>query len=524
MRKKILAAAAILWLAAGAFAQDPETGKAMTLEEAILQSLKTNLDLAVQVYDPGVAEAQVGTLREVFLPTLAFGYSKDRSERPSTWWLQGALTSINKTGGYTSTLQQLVPTGGRLTLGLAQSTYDSNQPFSTVNPYYFANVQFDFTQPLLKNFGIKTSKHQILVARNNLRLSEDQVRQQVALTIFSVEQAYWDLVFARENLKVSRQSLQLGRDLLAKTRKEVEVGQTAPIESLNAQATVAQREADILAAEAAVRKAQETLASLVNLTSGDGGAPTTLAPSDEPEFKPVEADLDQALQQAMANRPELQLVRTAIDTGRLNFSYARNQLLPQLDLNLSYGSPGMSGDRLLYDPLSDLFNPIVIGVVKGSRADSMRDAFKFLYQNWTVGVQLTLPIGNILSRSDYTRARMELEKSQAQLKAQERSIRLEVSDAVRNIQTGAKQVEAYRVARELAEKRLEAEMKKMSVGLSTNFFVLDAQEKLAAARSQEIQSLVNYRKATAQLQRVTGTSLRSRNIDIDNLGGGGKRP
>ncbi|MDH4196306.1 MAG: TolC family protein, partial [Candidatus Aminicenantes bacterium] len=196
---------------------------------------------------------------------------------------------------------------------------------------------------------------------------------------------------------------------------------------------------------------------------------------------------------------------------------ARNQLLPQLDLNLSYWSPGISGDRLIIAG-DDIFNPIILGTEKGSASESLKDAMKFGYSNWDIGLTLTLPLGDVLGRANYAQTKLELDQSLASLKIKEQQVFLEVSDAVRNLETDAKKVEAFRIARELAEKRLEAEMKKLGVGLTTNYFVLQYQEQLATARSNEIRALVDYNVSLARLDKVTGKTLESRHIEIADAG------
>ena len=204
-----------------------------------------------------------------------------------------------------------------------------------------------------------------------------------------------------------------------------------------------------------------------------------------------------------------------IETNKLNMGVAKNQMLPGLDLQLSYWSPGLSGDRILYqngDPFQG-----VIGKEEGSPADSIRDAFKLLYDNWTIGLTLSIPLSSFTSRADYVRAKMELEKSQLELENTEKQIFLDVKNAVRDIETNAKRVQAYRLARELAEERLEAEVKKLNVGLTTNYFVLQYQEGLARERSQELRSLIDYNLAWARLDQAVGSSLEKRNIKISQF-------
>ncbi|MQY60352.1 hypothetical protein GH153_00720, partial [bacterium] len=159
----------------------------------------------------------------------------------------------------------------------------------------------------------------------------------------------------------------------------------------------------------------------------------------------------------------------------------------------------------------------VIGKEEGTATDSMRDAFKLLYDNWTIGLTLSIPLSSFTSRADYVRAKMELEKSQLELENIEKHIFLDVKNAVRDIETNAKRVQAYRLARELAKERLEAEVKKLNVGLTTNYFVLQYQEGLERERSLELKSLIDYNLAWARLEKAVGSSLEKRNIKISQF-------
>ncbi len=370
---------------------------------------------------------------------------------------------------------------------------------------------------MLRNFGPRVAKREIVIARQNYAISEAQLKNQVMETIYQVEDAYWNLVLARENLKVKQQSLQLARDQLNKTRKEIEVGQQAAIEILNVQAAVSQREAEIVQAEASVRTAEDRLKVMLNLASGSDLGSVTLVPTERPEFKPVRVDLNEALRTALMMRPDLQIDSLTIESKKFDYDFVRNQMLPQLDLNVSYWSPGISGDKIIYRD-NDPFSGEVIGRIPGSLWDSFRDASKFLYNNWSVNFTLTIPLADYLSRSKLALARVELAAAEARQKAREQEVMLEVSEAVHNIETLAKSVEAYRVAREYAEKLLEAETKKLAVGLTTSYFVLDAQEKLAAARSAELKALVDYNLAQARLEKVLGTILENKKVSLSQVG------
>jgi len=486
----------------------------LSLEDCIVKALKNNLQVAVELYNPELADVSLTRAREIFMPRFDLSYGNQKTENPPYWWIQGADTLVSKYRDYGLSLVQQIPTGGNFTLSLTSYRSDTNQSFQLINPRYGSTIRFDFVQPLLKDFGFKVSQKEIIIAQNNLDISRHQLEATLQDTIYRVQEAYWNLVYVIEDLKVKKQSLKLAQDLLAKNRKEVEVGKLAPIEILNAEAVVASREADILQAEALIKRNEDVLKNILNLP--EEAALGKIVPADQPTYVKKEISLEEALKKAYEKRPDLMMKKTDIKTKELNLTVAKNQMLPGLNLNLSYWSPGISGDRILY--LND--NPflgVIVGKEKGSATDSLRDAFQLKYKNWAVSLTLSVPLSNFLTKADYVRARIELEKSQLELKNIEKQTLLDVKDAVREIVTSAKRVEAYRVARELAEKRLEAEEKKLKVGLTTNYFVLQYQEELATASSQELKALIDYNLAWAKLDKALGTSLDKRHIKIREL-------
>jgi outer membrane protein TolC len=508
-----LALALIGVLCGSSFGQEKKD-LTLTLEESIVRALKNNLNVAAEVITPGLASASVSLAKQMYTPTFQVDLSGNHYEQASTGPFQANETYINRATSTSASIAQKIPFGGTLQASLSYDYSKSNQLFQSFNPSFQSRLNFVLTQPLLKNFGWTVSRREIIVAQNNFEVSRSQFKTILINTVYSVEAGYWNLVYSIEYLKSLRQALESGRDLLAKTKREVEVGTKAPIEVLTAETSVASREADILQAEAQVKRNQDQLRTLLNLGVDPSALGENLLPADKPEFKPFAITFDEAYARALAHRPDLETAKSTIETKSVNFRVAKNQRLPQLDLQLVKASPGLSGQQFIYDP-NNPFLPPTPGD-PGSASAAFRDAFKFLYNNWTAGVTLTIPLGDVIGKAGYAYAKLDLEQAQAKLKTQEQQIFLEVSDAVRTLETAAKSVDAYRIARELAEKQLEAEMKKLSVGMSTNYFVLTYQDALARARSLEIRSLVDYNVAVANIAKVTGTTLETRNISLSD--------
>ena len=498
-------------LASAAAAQDRQVLN-LSLEECIAKALKNNLNVAVELMSPELAGLTLAKAREMFLPELNLAYGNNRQESPSNWWIQGAGTIKSKMFDYSVGLTEMIPTGGNVSLSLQSYKSDTNQAFQLINPRFGSTLRLDFTQPLLKNFGLTVSRRQILQAEKNVDIAEKQLESTMLDTVYLVQEGYWNLVFSIENAAVKKQSLQLGRDLLANNKKQVEFGQLAPLEILSAESVVAQREADLIQAEGLIARSEEVLKSMINLSAEGNARLMNLVPVDRPDFKPVGVTIDAALKDAAERRPDLKILQTTLQSKELSLMVARNQTLPALDLQVSYWSPGISGDRLIY-PDGDFFSA-PIGKIPGSASASLRDAVKLLYNNWNVGLTLSVPAGSLFSKADLSYAKADLTQSQIRLKSLEQQVALDVSDAFRALETNAKRVNAYRVARELAEKSLDAEVKKLQVGLSTNYFVFEFQDKLANAQSAELRAKLDYILSVERLEKASGVSLDKRSFKI----------
>jgi outer membrane protein TolC len=489
------------------FGQKEDNTLFLSLEECIQKTLKSNLGLAVEVLIPEIADLSVALASEKFMPVLSFSYNKQNTKSASYSFLDAEETVATLQNDYSTQISQLVPTGGSLSVSLTGNLIDTNRRAQTINPRYGNTLRFTFSQPLLKDFGFKMTRREIIMAQNNRDISEKNFAKTMEDTIYSVESAYWNLVYSIENLNVRRQSLKLAQELLEKNKAEIDAGTLAPIEILTAQADVATREADILEAEAMIKNNEDLLKTIINLPAEvDNAEAVRIVPSDSPSVIREDISLEKALQAAMQNRPDLQATRIDKGNKEVNLSYARNQLLPDLRLQASYWSPGLSGDQVLYQDGNALTGK-VIGKIPGKSSDALKDAFDFKYKNWSVGLTLSFPSNNLLSRAFYAQAKLNLEQANLIIRNQEQQIFLEVKTAVRAVQTNYQRVEAYRAARELAQKKLEAEEEKFKIGLSTNYFILQYQRDLASAQIMELRALVDYNISLAYLNRVQGTGF-----------------
>lgn len=509
MKKSMIGLLTIIMLASGIGAQEKEIP--LSLTECLEIAMRNNLNVAVEVLNPELTNLTVSQAQEKFMPQFSFGFGNQNTDTPSYSWLEAAESVSSSFLDYQAQILQEIPTGGRFDISLYSYKSDTTAKFQTINPRYGSRLALNFTQPLLKNFGFKNSKKEIIVAKNNVEISDARFQSVLMDTVYNVEQAYLFLAYSIANLEVMQQSLKLAQDLLAKNKREVEVGTLAPIEILTAQAEVATREADILQSEVQVENYEDQLKTLINLEEERAGITGRIIPMDKPTYAEYKITVDEALRIGMQNRPDLRELRWDIENKNIEVGYTKNQLLPDLSLNAAYWSPGVSGTRIFYEddnPLSEN----VIGIAPGNSSDALKDAFGFKYNNWFVGLTLNVPTNTLFSRAEHAQARVNLEKAQLTLKNAEQQVFLEIRNAVRLVETNFKRIAAYRLARELAEKKLEAEDKKLLVGLTTNYIVLQHQRDLATARSNELRAIAEYILSQAALEKAMGISLENKNI------------
>lgn len=406
-------------------------------------------------------------------------------------------------------LTQLLPTGATYSVGFNNRREGSNSPFVDVNPAYKSNLFFDFSQPLLRNFGVDIARRNVNIARNNLGISEGAFRNALILTTLAVEQAYYDLVYARQELEVRRQSAALARDQERITQIRIDVGASAPLDILQPRVAIATREEEVILAEASISSAEDRLRQLMNLPPEEWDRP--IVPTETLDYERVTLDTASAVERAMQLRPEIQQARLGTENSRIDLNYLRNQVLPRLDLELGYGTAGLAGTEFgAPDPVTG--EPTVENRTGISRA--FDQVFGNDFPSWSIGFTVGLPIFNIGARANARAAEMNLETSRITEDQTRQEIAVQVRQAIRDIETSERRITATRTAREAAERNLEAERKRFENGMTTNFNVLLIQQDLSDARSREILAQVAYLQSVANYHRAVGDILEVRGIAV----------
>lgn len=465
---------------------------ALSLEESILLGVKNNLNIAIEGFNPQIRDADITVAKAVFDPTAFAEVFYDKAKTRNRSALSAVETTTDENLFGRVGINQRLPTGATYELSFDSNRNNTDTTFlQGINPAYQTDLSLKVVQPLLRNFGVDVNRTQIKIAQNEQEISMDQFRQTTMDIITQVQDAYWELVFALEDLKVAQRSLDLAKELADLNRARVRAGVAAPVEITQAETDIAAREAGVTVAEKAVRDADDRLKVVLNIPKAGewGGA---ILPTDPARFSPVIADLPTAVADALSKRPDYEAVKIDLSNRELTLRFARNQLLPQLAVE---GTVGLNG---LGDSYGDSATKL-----------SSRD----FYQG-SVGLVFSVPLGNRAARAEFIKAQLAVAQTRVTLRDAELQITAQVREAVRRIDADAKLVEQTKAASGLAAEQLRIEQKRLEAGVSTTFEVLRFQRDLAVTQSAEVRALTNYNKSLANFDRVRGVTLEKHQIQM----------
>jgi outer membrane protein TolC len=496
-----LAAALVIAAATAAAAQPAAPTKALSLDEAVQLALENNLGLKVQRITPQVQDVSITLSKAAWVPTLGGSLTTSKRNSPVNSFFSGADDKlVNDNISSEVSAQQLLPWGGgRYTVSWDSSRSKSNSVFSSPNPSLAANLNINFTQPLLKDFKIDSARQQLIVSKANREMSDLDLRQSVLGTVRSVKYAYWDLKAAQNALKVARQSLDLARESLRNNRTRVEVGTMAPIDVVEAEAEVARREEAVIVSENTVARAADRLRTLIFAPDMPDYWAVRLEPTDQAVSERRTVDAESAVKTALDKRTDLRSARKNLEVSDVNVTFYRNQSLPDVSAVVSYGQTGQGGTKKNF---GSGFPPPVLGEITEGYGTVLSRMIKPDYNSWSIGVQVSYPIGGSAAEANLTRTRLLKSQQELQLRELELSVATSVRDVARQVDTNWKRLEATAATRRLMERRLESEQKKFAAGLSTNYLVFQAQRDLADAQYSELVAALDYNKSLIDFETV----------------------
>ncbi|MDX2033378.1 MAG: TolC family protein [Blastocatellia bacterium] len=517
--------------------------KTLTLRDAMLMSLENNRDIEVERLNVQMNEFDVKGSMGAYDPTVSATFFYDRRNTPVANPLaggeNGGLLTDSVTGN-ASLLQRVQQHGGAFQATFNNDRATTQNLFNAINPQYTSSFNLSFTQPLMRNREIDPFRRQIKLVKKRLDISDSQFRQRAIEIIAQVQRAYWDLVFARRDREIKRESVDLAQTQLEHNQRLVEAGTLAPADIISARVELERRRDEAEAAVDAIQRAENALKALM-LLPGDGDLwQTEVVPVEQPQVETsFSVPLPDAIQLAFQNRPEMEQFRLRGELNKIDVDFFRNQIKPQVDFVVSYGAVGVAGSprtetnpfslstAFLYQRVNELSRlsglpPIPGGGLDGSlpsflvggNGQSLANMFKNEFRVWRFGVNISLPLRNRAAEAQLGRSLAEGKQIDVQRQRLQQGIEVEVRNALQSVETAKRRVEAAKSSRANAELQYQSEQRKFDAGQSTNFFVLDRQNALSAARGRELRAMTDYTKAVAELQRVMSTTLSSNNVSV----------
>lgn len=489
----------------------------LSLNDAIRKALQNNNDIEIARDDVLFAEQQLRGLYGVYDPIFSVTPQIIHNITPQQSSLGGGGTA----GTTTTTTFNFSPSltknfergGGNYTLSFANSRTTSSSTFSSLSPFYSSNLSLQFNQPLWRNRSIDNNRRSIRIQRKFIEQSDSDFRQRTIQIISQVQAAYWNLVFALRNQQNQLDSLNLSRQNMRNIEAQIEAGAKAPLDRAQVQTDIATRETNLYLATQNVSVAENSLKQLMLRGPEAPEWTAQVTPTDSPALDLSPINLALALDEAHKNRPELRRLNLQKEINVIDIEYFKNQTKPQIDLTGTVAATGLAGT-----PCDSVTNPRCTPPptnLIGGYGKDLSNLFSLDTRNITAGVTISFPFRNRTAEANLAGARIQRNQLEASYRSQDQVIEMDVRNAAQAVDTAQRRVRTSRAARESAEQQLAGEEKLYEVGRSTTFLLLERQNALTAARTNELQAQTDYNKALADLQRATGSTLRINNIVVE---------
>ncbi len=529
----------------------------LSLNEAIRKALENNNNIEVARDDVRFQETQLRSLLGAYDPVLSVTPNFSRSSSTGSDGSNdfrvdaGVNKLFERGGGSINTFFNNSQTGNN---SRNNTTFNQTSGLGTSSSTtFFSNLGINYTQPLFRNFRVDNTRRQIKIQRKRLQQSDADFRRQTIDIISQVQRTYWDLVFALRNQQNQLANVNLARENLRQVEVRIGVGTAAPLARAEVNTELANREGDLLSATEQVSITENNLKTLLLRDPSATEWTQAFVPTDSPVYSDEPVIVDDAIKDAIDNRPELRRLRLQREVTAIDIDYFKNQTKPRIDLvsSFSLGGLAISGsneeirtnlftnqqDLIFLDRIngliaktqginpqvnvlpitnSDIIIPASNSPVFGGTFRSFQNLFRSDAPNYTVGITFELPFGNRTAKANLAGARIQQQQTDAQTRAQEQTVVADVRNAVQAVETSRQRILTARRARESAEIQLEGERKLFEVGRSTTFLLFQRENALTNARNSEIRAETDYNKSLSDLQRATSTTFQLNNIEVNS--------
>jgi outer membrane protein TolC len=486
-----------------ALAQTPQVDRTnlnLTLDDAVRRAVEHNPDLAIVRLDTDSNAARVAEAQGAYVPLFNTKLGRSSSAAAPSSFLPGA-TAVDEQDWFSSTgLQQRLRWGG----GTWSASWDAartttNSPFTVFDPTTQSGLQVAFSQPLVRDRAIDSSRLQYIVTRRDLASSELRFKQSVVQTVAAVKQAYWTYKALTANVAVQERSLALAQDLVRQNQARVTLGDAPPLDLVQAQAEVANRRENLIRAQAAAKDAEDALRRLIADPGDASFWQLHLEPVDQPTEDVAPIDVDRAVAAALDGRYDLAIARQQLDNADTNLKFLGNQKLPDVRVEASYRGGGFGGTELVR---SGAFPGTVTGTLNTGFGNVLGQLFGQDFPTWSFGLTVSYPIGQSAEEASFARAQVQRQQAAQSIESLKLQVVQGIRQAARQVQSTSERVDAARASQGLAEQRVTVETKRFEAGLSTTFLVTQAQRDLVQAQVDLLQAMLDHQSAVIAYEAV----------------------
>jgi outer membrane protein TolC len=489
----------------------------LSLKNYLALVMANNTDIQIQMLSVEMPKNAILRAFGAWDPLARATFTDTKTKSPSTSALDGAATLVSLTQPAQFSVSQTIPTGTTYTVGFTASKSTSNSGFSSFNPSLSSSLSVGFTQPLLKNRSTFINKLPLMSARSRYRVSELSLKNQLLTMVNAAENAYWDVVSARENLKVAEGGRDVAAEFLKLSEKQLELGALSPLDIYNPQQQLATAELSVSQARFTLAQKEDALRKQISLDLDPKVRTLPIVLTETVDIvPPAPVDTELEVAKALEIRPDLKGAVQSLDVDDLAIQSAKNGLLPNLLLTASYQTQGRGGVGYLR---SNLFNgtgtpSTIVTTIPGGLGDSLSQMFGFGYPVYAFGLNLSLPIKSRSAAADMADALVAKKRDALTVRTTEQTVRLDILTAVSNVQGSVEQLKLAKLALDFAVKGLDAENKKYELGTETNQNVILAQNVKVQADSNVVVNQIGLRRNLLNLLTKTGELLDDRGIVI----------
>ena len=489
-------------------------GKLELSRRAYLELVMANHpDVQIQVLNVLETQNSIQTAFSPFDPSLTLNFNANRGTNPSQDVLQGGdvISTLRQNGGFT--YRQTLDTGFNYQVGFTGVKNASSSSFRTFNPSIQDTLQFRISQPLLRGRGRGIQRIPIMIARSRYDISQSQALNRIIVLIAQAENTYWQVVSNRESLIVQQNNLELRRKFLERSRRELELGAISPLDIYQPEQNFANAQVSVTRARYRLQQAEDRVRRQIaaDLDPEIRNLPLVLTESADPPIYMPAFDSGEAIQKALALRPEVRQRRKSVEIDDYNIKRFTNEQRPDLSVNATYSATGLGGN--LYE--TSLVGGASRLLEAGGFPTAMNQLFQFAFPTYSVGVTLDLPLRNRRAAVNLANSIVQKKRDMYELRSLEQEIRLDVLNAITGVELSKAAIQQAAVALDYSQKRLDAEQQKYDLGVSTAFIVLDAQDDLVQSQADLLQESIGYRQAMVTLLQATGELLRERGVRVD---------